>query len=70
MNAIPYDHPLDQQGHIASALHSGVAAYSSHIRLIASGIPFLHKKETGHRFDELHYFNVVGTMPHPDAHGI
>ena len=70
MNAMPYDYPLDQQGHIASALHSGVAAYSSYIRLIASGIFFLQKKETGHGFDELHYFDVVRTMPHPDAHGI
>ena len=67
---MPYDHPLDRQGHIASALHSGVAAYSSCIRLIASGILFLQKKETGHGFDELHYFNVVRTMPHPDGHGI
>ena len=70
MNTMPYDHPLDQQGHIASALHSSVVAYSSYIRLIASGIFFLQKKETGHGFDELHYFNVVKTMPHPDAHGI
>ena len=63
-------HSLDRQGHIASALHSGVGAYSSYIRLIASGILFLKKKETGHGFDELHYFDVVGTVPHPDAHGI
>ena len=70
MNAMPYDHPLDRQGHIASALHSGVAAYSSYIRLIALGIFFSQKKETGHRFEELHYFGVVRTMPHPDAHGI
>ena len=70
MNTMPYDHPLDQQGHITSALHSGVAAYSSYIGLIASGILFLQKKETGHRFDELHYFDVVRTVPHSDAHGI
>ena len=70
MNAMPYDHPLDQQGHITSALHSSVAAYSSYIGLIVSGILFLQKKETGHGFNKLHYFDVVGTMPHPDAHGI
>ena len=70
MNAMPYDHPLDRQGYITLALHSGVVAYSSYIRLIASGILFLQKKETGHGFDELPHFNVVGTMPHPDAHGI
>ena len=34
-NSMPYDHPLDQQGHIASVLHSGTAAYSSYIGLIA-----------------------------------
>ena len=67
---MPYDHPLDRQGHIASALHSGVAAYSSYIGLISLGILFSQKKETGHGFDELHYFDVVGTVPHPDAHGI
>ena len=67
---MPYDHLHDQQGHIASAPHSSVAAYSSYIRLIASGILFPQKKETGHGFDELHYFNIVGTMPQPDAHGI
>ena len=70
MNAMPYDHLLDQQGHITSALHSSVAAYSSYIGLVASGILFLQKKETGHGFDELHYFDVVRTMQHPDAHGI
>ena len=70
MKTMPYDHPLDRQGHIASALHSGVTAYSSYIGLIASDILFLQKKETGHRFDEPHYFDVVGTVPHPDAHDI
>ena len=70
MNTMPNDHPLDQQGHITSALHSGVATYSSYIRLIASGILFLQKKETGHGFDELHYFDVVWTVLQPDAHGI
>ena len=40
------------------------------IHLIALSILFSQKKEIGHGFDELHYFNVVGTVPHPDAHGI
>ena len=74
MSAMPYDHPLDRQRHIASALHSGVAAYFSYIGLIHGilihGILFPQKKETGHGFNKLHYFNVVGTMLHPDAHGI
>ena len=70
MNTMSYYHPLDQQGHIISALHSSVAAYSSYIGLIASGILFPQKKEIGYRFYELHYFDIVRTMPHPDAHGI
>ena len=37
-NAMPYDHPLDQQGHTASALQLGVTAYSWYIGLIALGI--------------------------------
>ena len=66
-NVIPYDHPLDRQRHIASALHSGVAAYSSYIRLIASGILLPQEKETGERYDELN-FDVV--MPQPETHSI
>ena len=67
---MPYDHPLDQQGHIALALHSGVTAYSSYIRLIASGILLPQKKETGEGYDKLHYFNVVGSVPKPETHTI
>ena len=67
---MPYDHPLDQQGHIASVLHSGVAAYSSYIRLIALGILLPQKKETGEGYDELHYFDIVRSMPHPETHSI
>ena len=37
-NSMPYDHPLDWQGHIASILHSGTAAYSFYIGLVALGI--------------------------------
>ena len=36
--SMPCDHPLDQQGHIDSVLHSGTAAYSSYIGLVTSGI--------------------------------
>ena len=38
-NSMPCDHLLDRQGHIASVLHSGTAAYSSYIGLVALGIP-------------------------------
>ena len=44
-NAMPYNHPLDWQGHIASVLHSGVAVYSLYIRLITLGILLPQKKE-------------------------
>ena len=67
---MPYDHPLDRQRHIASALHSGVTAYSSYIGLIALDILLPQKKETGEGYDKLHYFNVVGSIPQPETHAI
>ena len=45
-NSMLYDHPLD--GHIASVLHSGTAAYTSYIGLVASGIPITARVEQGH----------------------
>ena len=69
-NTMPYDHPLDWQGHITSALHSGVTAYSSYIRLIALGILLPQKKETGEGHNSLHYFDVVGSVPQPETHAI
>ena len=65
---MPYDHPCDQQGHNASALHLGVTAYSSYIRLITLGILLPQKKETGEGYDELHYFDVVRSIPQPETH--
>ena len=38
-NSRPYDHPLDRQGHITLTPQSSVAAYSSYIGLVATGIP-------------------------------
>ena len=67
---MPYDHPLDRQGHIASALHSGAAAYSLYIRLITFGILLPQKKETGEGHDSLHYFDVIGSIPKPETHTI
>ena len=40
----PSDHPLDCQGHVASKLHLGMAAYSSYIGLISTGIVYPHKR--------------------------
>ena len=64
-NSMPYDHPLDRQGHIASVLHSDTAAYSSYIGLIAGTLianiltslePFLDKiiKTSGAAFISCH----------------
>ena len=67
-NAMPYDHPLDQQGHIASTPHSSVAAYTSYIGFVASGIPItveIEEKEVL-RF----YFDVVGTVLDSHSHHI
>ena len=44
-NSMLYDHPLDRQGPIASVLHSGTAAYSSYIGLVASGISIMTSRE-------------------------
>ena len=65
---MPYDHPLDRQGHIASVLHSGTAAYSSYIGLIASGIPITTRVEGR----DIHHqnFDIIGTIPGQDNHNI
>ena len=66
--AMPYDHPLDQQGYIASVMHSGTAAYSSYIGLVASGISIttIVKNSDIHH----HYFDIIGTVPGQDHHNI
>ena len=65
---MPHDYPLDRQGHIASILHSGTAAYSSYIGLVTSGIsiPTRVKNSDAHH----HYFDIVGTIPEQDHHYI
>ena len=65
-NSMPYDHPLDRQGHIASVLHSGTAAYSSYIGLVASGISITTRVEN--RDIHHQYFDIVGTIPGQDNH--
>ena len=67
-NSMPYDHPLDRQGHIASILHSGTAAYSSFIGLVASGIPITTRVES--RDIHHQYFDIIGTIPGQDDHNI
>ena len=67
-NSMPYDHPLDQQRHIVSVLHSGTAAYSSYIGLIASGIPITTRVESRNIHHQ--YFDIIGTIPGQDNHNI
>ena len=67
-NSPPYDHPLDQQGHIALILHSGTAAYSSYIGLVTSGISITTRVENSDI--HCHYFDIVGTIPGQDRHYI
>ena len=67
-NSMPYNHPLDRQGHIALTPLSGAAAYTSYIRLVTTGIPItieIEEKEI-HRF----YFDLVGLVPAPHDHNI
>ena len=65
-NSMPYDHPLDRQGHIAAILHSGTAVYSSYIGIVASGISITIRVENS----DIHhqYFDIVGTIPGQNHH--
>ena len=65
---MPYDHPLDRQGHIASVMHSGTAAYSSYIGLVASGISITTRDKNSDI--HCHYFDIIGTVPGQDHHNI
>ena len=67
-NSMPYDHPLDRQGHIASVMHSGTAAYSSYIGLIALDISITTRVENSDIHH--HYFDIVGTTSGQDHHNI
>ena len=65
---MPYDHPLDRQGHIVSVLHSGTTAYSSCIELVSLGISITARVES--RDIHLQYFDIAGTIPGQDNHNI
>ena len=68
--ASPFDYPLDHQGHLASKLHSGTAAYSSYIGLISTGIVYPHQGDPNIKIDQYNYFNITGTIPTIANHGI
>ena len=67
-NPVPYDHPLDWQGHIALTPDSGVAVYTSYIGLVTTGIPITIKIEKSEILK--YYFDLVGTVPDPQDHHI
>ena len=68
--ASPWDYPLDHQGHMASRLHSSVAAYSSYIGLVLTGIVYPQQKDLDIKIDQYSYFNIIGTVPPPIHYGI
>ena len=67
-NSMPYDHPLDRQGRIASVLHSGTAAYSSYIGLVTLGISITTRVENSDIYCQ--YFDIIGTVPGQHHHNI
>ena len=67
--SFPWDYPLDCQGHIASKLHSSVAA-SSYIGLVSTGIVYPQQEDPDITIDQYSYFDIIGTIPPPNHHGI
>ena len=68
--ASPFDYPLDHQGHVASKLHSGTAAYSLYIGLISTGIVYPQQEDPDIQIDQYNYFNIIGMVPPIANHGI
>ena len=58
--ASPFDYRLDHQGHVASKLHSGTAAYSSYIGLISTGIVYPQQEDPNVQINQYNYFNIIG----------
>ena len=61
---------MDHQGHMALKLHSGVAAYSSYIGPVLTGIVYPQQEDPAIKIDQYSYFNIIGTVPPPSNHGI
>ena len=68
--ASPWDYPLDHQGHVASKLHSSVAAYSSYIGLVLTRIFYPQQEDPDVRINQYSYFDIIGTIPPSNHHGI
>ena len=68
--ASAFDYPLDHQGHVASKLHSGTAAYSSYIGLILTGIVYPQQEDPVVPIDQYSYFDIIGTVLPVTNHAI
>ena len=68
--ASPWDYPLNHQGHMASKLNSGVAAYSSYIGLVLTRIVYPQQEDPDIKIDQYSYFEILGRVPPPNHHGI
>ena len=68
--ASPWDYPLDHQGYVASRLRSGVAAYSSYIGLVSTGIVYPQQEDPDIKINQYSYFDIIETVPPPIHHGI
>ena len=61
---------MDHQGHVASKLHSGTAAYSSYIGLISTGIVYPQQEDPDIQINQYNYFDIIGLIPPIANHGI
>ena len=73
--AFPWVYHLDCQGHMASKLHSGVAAYSSYIGLVSTRIVYPQQENPDVKIGQYSYFDnrvlshfIIGTSPPPNHH--
>ena len=55
---------------MASKLHSGVAAYSSYIGLVLTGMVYPQEEDPDVKIDQYTYFDIIGSVPPPNYHGI
>ena len=55
---------------MASKLHLGVTAYSSHIGLVSTGIVYPQQEGPDIEIHQYNYFDITGTVPPPTNHGI
>ena len=68
--ASPFDYSLDHQGHVASKLHSGTAAYSSYISLILTGVVCPQQEDPVVPIDQYGYYDIIGTISPITSHGL